>query len=369
MKERLVTIPNKELFEVTVKVTSFGNELQNQIKIMAEYLRLHEGAGLAANQVGWKNRVIVVEFDDDEKHAIPFQAFINPEIVECSDDTNLLEEGCLSVPQIELPVERALKIKLRAQNRAGKKIRLTAKGILARILQHEVDHLGGIIFTEHVSEKYFRDFPELKNLKIVFFGSGEFAVPVLKGLILLGFNPLIITEKGKPAGREQKIKPTPVAELCQLFQKKVIEIEDFTRLKTNISHPDLIFLADFGQKIPEDILKKARIAALNLHPSLLPLYRGAAPIPQAILADEKETGVTLIEMSSKIDQGPILAQIKTEILKNDTGAILENRLAILALKLLYQTLPFIVRGELKKTKQDDTKASYAKKLQKTDGGN
>jgi len=373
MKEQLVIIPNPKLFEVTQKVTSFDRKLKNQIALMEQFLKSHEGAGLAANQIGYDNRVIVIGFEDpqEKKNSIPFQVFINPEIVEYSEEKESLEEGCLSLPQIELPVERSLKIKFRGQNPLGKKIKLVARGVLARILQHETDHLNGIIFTEHVKEKFLGKNPNLKKLKIIFMGSGEFAAPILKGLILLGFNPLIITEKGKPAGREQKIKSTPVAELAQLFGKKIIEIEN---LKSDFRSPsfdfrafDLLICADFGQKIPEEILKLAKIAAINIHPSLLPKYRGAAPIPAMILEGEKETGVSIIRMTAEFDQGPILAQIKTEVYPTDNSLALENRLATLGVKLLYETIPLLAKRELREIAQDEKKATWAKKLQKTDG--
>lgn len=372
MQNLILTVPNPKLLEPTSKVGSFNNELLAQIELMTKVLRQDGlGVGLAANQLGFTNRVLITEFNDpDHKDTIPYQIFINPEIVSCSDETNVLDEGCLSVPPIELPVERAVKIKLKAQNEQGRKIKMTAKGLLARILQHEIDHLNGILFTDHARAKYLKDFPALKNLKIVFIGSDEFAEPILKGLILLGLNiSLIVTEAPKPAGRNRVTSSTVVSQVAKDFNKKVLETLD---IKNNINdiekiNPDIIILTDFGQLIPTEILDMPKFSAFNLHPSLLPKYRGATPIQSAILAGDEETGVSLMKMSSKFDTGPILAQAKVEILDDDTSQVLEKRLSVVGLKLLYTALPKIVAQKLREVPQDENEATYTHKFKKEDG--
>lgn len=370
--KQIVTVPNPKLREETLPVGSFNNaELTEQIKLMTRALRAENGVGLAANQLGFSNRVLMVEFDDpDKKDIIPYQVFVNPQIIEYSDETNCAEEGCLSVPPIELPVDRATKIKVKAQNEQGRQIKIAAKGLLARILQHETDHLNGILFTDRVREKFLQDFPELKTQKIIFIGSDEFAEPILKGMILLGLNiPLVITEAAKPAGRKQDIKPTAVSQLAQDFKKKVIETDDIKKQIDAIKKigPDLIILTDFGQLIPKEILALPRLGALNIHPSLLPKYRGATPIQTAILDGAKLTGVTLMRMSPEFDKGPILAQIEADIYDDDTAADLEKRLSVVAVKLLHEVLPKIVAKKLRELPQDNTQATYTKKFKKEDG--
>ena len=364
----IIIIPDKILSEVTQRVTSFEDEITSQIKGMRRILKSHDGAGLAANQIGVANRVIVVELEE-EKNSIPFQAFVNPEIVESSAEAESMEEGCLSVPQIELPVKRAKKIKIRFQDSEGKKRKLAAKGLLSRILQHEIDHLNGILFTDRIRKQYLFAHPELKNLKILFFGSGHFGADILKGLILLGLKIDIITEKGKPAGRHQIVKATPVAEIAKRFGKNYLEIESFSseRTRASITKADLIICADFGKKIPENILKLAKISAINLHPSLLPKYRGPTPIQTAILDGAKTTGATIIEMSPEIDKGTILAQVETKTSPTDNTLTLTARLSTLGLKLLFEALPLIAKKELKELAQDETKATLTHKFQKSDG--
>jgi len=370
----IVTVPNPKLLGPTQRVGPFdlnSNGLLDQIEKMTQALRAEGGVGLAANQLGYNNKVIVVEFNDpDGKDNVPYQIFINPEIVELSEERECLDEGCLSVPPIELPVERAKKVKLKAQNEHGRKIKITAKGLLARILQHETDHLNNILFTDRVREKYLKDFPEIKKQKILFIGSDKFAEPILKGMILLGLNiPLVISESPKLAGRDRIIRQTAVSQLALEFNKKLIETDN---IKKNIEaiktiKPDLIILTDFGQLIPPEILAIPRLGSLNLHPSLLPKYRGATPIQTAILKGDEETGVSLMRMTPKFDKGPILAQIKTEIYHDDTAEILRKRLSVEALKLLYEVLPKILAQKIREIPQDENQASYAHKFKKEDG--
>jgi methionyl-tRNA formyltransferase len=367
----IITVPNQKLFEVASKVTSFGHnskELKKQIEKMVEILRREGGVGLAANQLGYGNRVVVVEFKDTQKNQetteIPLTIFLNPEIIEYGKEWECLEEGCLSIPKIELEVERPSQIKIKYQDINGKKIKAAPKGLLARILQHEIDHLNGIIFTQRLREQFFQKFPEFKKLKIAFFGSGEFSSLILEGLILLGFNLNIYTENAKPAGRKRQTQPTAVAEVAKKFGQKYREISNFKFL---ISNCDLIICADFGQKIPSSILNQAKITAINIHPSLLPKYIGPSPIQTAILNGDKKTGVSIIKMTDKIDEGPLYAQMETEILADDTYPQLRDRLATLGLKLLVKTLPAIVRREIEPVKQDLTQATRTRKFTKADG--
>ena len=373
MRERsIVTVPNHLLYEVTLPVTFFNNGLEDQVTLMHKFLENYEGIGLAANQIGFKNQVLIVESkSEDSNISIPFQVFINPQIVECSPDRDFFEEGCLSVPQIELPVERSNKIKLKAKNLKGKRIRLKASGLLARVLQHEIDHLNGIIFTDRIKEKLFKDFPELKKTKIVFLGSGQFAVPILKGLYLLDLKPIVITEKSKPAGRNKIIKLSQVAKLVNDFKKKLIETENINddKIKKKIEEyqPDLIICADFGKKIPDNILNLSKKLSINIHPSLLPKYRGPSPIQTTILKGETETGVTIIKMTPEIDQGPIIAQAKTKILPSNNRPLLEEKLSMIGLKLLYNILPKLIRDKIEPIKQEKENISNTKKLTKKDG--
>jgi methionyl-tRNA formyltransferase len=373
-KQEIVTVPNQLLHEVTDKVTSFDNVLKNQAEVIKNILRQNSdnGIGLSANQLGGKERIFVTEFNDPEKkNIIPLTFFVNPQIVETGDETEILDEGCLSVPNIFLPTERSTKIKVRAQNLAGKFFKLTAKGLFARLIQHETDHLNGILFTDCVKVKLHQDYPDLKKLKMVFVGTGDFADLILEGLILLDFNiTAVVTEKPKPSGRGKILLDSPVAKIAQAFGKKLIETENIKtdETMTNIfNNIDLIILADFGQIIPEAILKLPKFGAIIVHQSLLPKYRGPSPIQTAILEGKKETGVSIIKMTPKIDEGPILKQEVVEIWPEDNSQSLKNRLANLGLKMLIKLIPKIQTGDIEEIPQDNSAATFTKKFTKAEG--
>lgn len=372
-KPSIITVPNNKLLKPTKKIASFNSELLSQAEQMKLFLRDNAdyGIGLAANQIGFDNQIFVAEFNDpEEKESIPLTFFINPKIVKLSDEKIIMEEGCLSVPKIFLPVERPEKVKIKAQDLNGKKFKLTAKGLLSRLIQHESDHLNGKIFTQLVKEKIENNFPKIKNLKIIFIGSGEFAEIILRGLILSGINiSLIITETPKRAGRDKNLISTFVSQIAQDFNKKYIETNNIALVAKEIGSikPDLIILSDFGQKISKEILEIPNIMSINIHPSLLPKYRGSTPIQSAILNGDSETGVTIMKMSEKIDTGEIIFQDKLEINKDDNAYSLKIRLANLGLKLLLDNLENLRANNFNLKKQNNKKATYTKKFKKDDG--
>lgn len=370
----IITVPNSLLRQVSKKVTVFDDTLKRQGQLMAQLLEEEDGVGLAATQIGLNNSVFVVEFKDPSgKKNIPLQFFVNPTIVESSTAEIQMNEGCLSVPKIELPITRSAKIKIKAQDLNGRKIKMAADGLLARIILHETDHLQGKVFTDHARAKLHQENPNLNNLKIVFIGTGEFSEMILRGLILLDLNIVkIITEKGKLAGRNRQICLSAVAQTAQTFKKPLIETEKISNLKTEIQklNPDLILLADFGQIIPEEILSIPKIAAINIHPSLLPKYRGPSPIATAILNGEKKTGVTIMKMAPKIDAGEILAQTEIELDEEDNTLSLRNLLANLSLKMLLEFLPKLQignLGDIEVISQNESQATYSHKFKKEDG--
>jgi peptide deformylase len=150
----IITVPHPTLNKHARKVTDFGKDTQTLIDDMVETLRAAPGVGLAAPQVGVLKNVIVVEFGDEEDDTIPPKLFtlINPEITRHSQETVIGTEGCLSVPNLVGDVERFETITVKGLNRQGKPMKVKAKGWLARIFQHEIDHLKGVVFTELASQ-------------------------------------------------------------------------------------------------------------------------------------------------------------------------------------------------------------------------
>lgn len=146
----IVTVPAPVLRRKARKVTEFGPELQNLVDDMVETMREAPGVGLAAPQVDSPLRVIVVEFGDEEDESVPLKLYtvINPEIVRSSEEMETGPEGCLSIPGFQGEVERMSEIVVKGQNRYGRPVRIKAVGWLARIFQHEIDHLDGVLFTD-----------------------------------------------------------------------------------------------------------------------------------------------------------------------------------------------------------------------------
>ena len=162
----IVTVPNDVLRRKTRKITAFDKELQKTIDDMVETMREAPGVGLAAPQVGLLDRLVVVEYEeDDEKEDSPKKLYVvvNPEIISSSEETEMGIEGCLSIPGLVGEVERSLEVVVRGQNRRGQPVKIKANGWLARIFQHEIDHLDGILYTDRAT-RVWKPAPEEENI-------------------------------------------------------------------------------------------------------------------------------------------------------------------------------------------------------------
>lgn len=206
-------------------------------------------------------------------------------------------------------------------------------------------------------------------MKIAFFGTPRFAQIVLEKLIDSPFRPqVVITAPDKKAGRGRKLQASPVKLSAQRFN---IEILQPKSLNSNLLTPfpkfDLAILVAYGKIIPRDILSIPRYGFINVHPSLLPKYRGPSPIQSAILTGEGKTGVTIMLLDEKVDHGPILAQQEVIIEENDTHASLIEKLGKLGANLLIETLPYYLDGSLKLQPQNHSLATLTKHVKKSDG--
>lgn len=203
----------------------------------------------------------------------------------------------------------------------------------------------------------------MKN-NFAFFGTDDFSVAVLEELKKTGFLPAcIVTMPDRPKGRGLALTPSPVKLWAQekkiaVLQPKKLDQEISTLLQSMIV--ECLVVASYGKIIPKAILEIPKCGTLNLHPSLLPKYRGATPIESQILADEKEVGVSVILMDEQVDHGAILAQRKIATKSRKIFAAEGG-------KLLAETIPKWLAGEIKAVPQDETKATYTKKLTKKDG--
>lgn len=206
------------------------------------------------------------------------------------------------------------------------------------------------------------------RIKIIFFGTSDFAIPALRALVEYGYDiAAVVTNPDEPAGRGEKIASPPVKIFAEqlgifVFQPEKLEMEKW---KSEIPEADIFIIAAYGKIIPKNILEIPKFGTLNIHPSLLPRWRGPSPIQYAILNGDEKTGVIIMLVDEKMDHGPILAKQELAI-----GKIcyqeLHDTLSRLGADLLVDTLPKWLRGEITPVPQDDIKTTYSKMIKKND---
>ncbi|GKW44920.1 methionyl-tRNA formyltransferase [Planococcus sp. NCCP-2050] len=203
--------------------------------------------------------------------------------------------------------------------------------------------------------------------KIVFMGTPAFSAPILRMLVEEGYEVIsVVTQPDRPVGRKKVLTPTPVKEEAlrlglPVYQPEKLKNPDELQVVLDLK-PDLIVTAAFGQILPTAILEAPKLGAINVHASLLPAYRGGAPIHQAIIDGQTQTGVTIMYMVDRLDAGDIISQTAVEIGKTDhTGSMFE-KLSAAGTQLLKETLPSIVEGTNKRIPQDEEKVTFARNI-------
>ncbi|HSX42332.1 MAG TPA: methionyl-tRNA formyltransferase [Candidatus Saccharimonadales bacterium] len=353
-------------------VTVFDEELKKEAAEMLKAMKSHDGLGLAGVQVGLDKRLIVMGYEPKDAHdelpRIPEQALVNPKVLKFSKEKETMTEGCLSLPGLELPVERSAGVTVAAQNLDGKPVTIKAKGIFARILQHEIDHINGILFTDYALE--LNKLENYQFAKIVFLGSDDFSNVIFNALIDAKQTVMAaITETAKRAGRGNETTEPVVKTNAEQAGIAVFQPDDKPELTKIIQQlkPDLLVLASYGKILPAEALVVPKYGSLNIHPSLLPKYRGATPIQTAILSGDKETGVTIMTMEPKVDAGGVVAQEKLVIAETDDFPTLKNKAAELGAKLLLKNLPVYLSGQAKIQPQNEQAVTGTTKLTKEMG--
>ena len=203
--------------------------------------------------------------------------------------------------------------------------------------------------------------------KIVFMGTPDFAIPSLEILLNHGFPVIaVVSQPDRPKGRGRKLIPPPVKVAAEkygipVFQPERVRDDTFIELFKKLS-PDMVALAAFGQIIPKAILDVPPLGCLNVHPSLLPKYRGAAPINWSLINGDSKTGVTIMLMDEGMDTGDILLQEETEIDSEEVYDELHDRLSFMGAELLLKALENVVAGTVSPRQQDSLGATYAPKL-------
>lgn len=216
------------------------------------------------------------------------------------------------------------------------------------------------------------DSDAVANARLGFAGTPEFAAVALRHLLAAGVKPeLVLTQPDRPAGRGRKLRASAVKSLAldegllveqpkSLKSSETVESLELHRL-------DILIVAAYGLLLPQAVLDAPRLGCVNIHASLLPRWRGAAPIVWAIAEGDAASGVCLMQMEAGLDTGPVLAEQQTPIRDDETAADLHDRLAQLGGNLLVHALPDLLQGNLPVAAQDDTQATYARKLVREDG--
>jgi methionyl-tRNA formyltransferase len=209
-------------------------------------------------------------------------------------------------------------------------------------------------------------------VRIVFAGTPEFAERALAALIEAGHEvALVLTQPDRPSGRGLRATQTPVKRLAgahgiEVYQPESLRARD-SAAPIALAAPEVIVVAAYGLILPQPVLELAPLGALNIHASLLPRWRGAAPIQRAIMAGDAQTGITIMQMDSGLDTGPMLMQRAIPIAEDDDAGSLHDKLAALGAELIVAALDALPRGALHATPQPTTGISYAHKLGKPDG--
>lgn len=207
-------------------------------------------------------------------------------------------------------------------------------------------------------------------MKIIFLGTPEFGAINLRRMVEAGYKPeLVITAPDRPAGRGQKMKESTVSKVAAELNLRVAKPDKLSDLTDEIKEisPSLMVVAAYGQYIPGKIIEISQFGILNVHPSLLPKYRGSSPIQYAILNGDKRSGTTIILINKEMDKGDILAQEEIELSKDETYLSLFEKLTPIGADLLVQTIPRWLKGEITPVKQKEIDASYSKLLTRQDG--
>jgi len=207
-------------------------------------------------------------------------------------------------------------------------------------------------------------------MKIIFMGTPEFGSVILSRMVEKNYKPtLVITNPDKPSGRGKKITESDVSKTAKDYNLPLLKPEKVADISDEIKKidPDLIVIAAYGQYIPAWMIDIPKYKVLNIHPSLLPKYRGPSPIQYAILNGDRKTGVTIMLINEEMDKGDILSQREYKLTGKETYQELLPILASIGADLLIETIPRWIEGKIKSVKQDESKAIYSKILTKYDG--
>ena len=359
-------------------IERFDESLVEEARRMGKLMNDALGIGLAATQVGVMHRLLVYRVDPDA----PVAALVNPVLEWSGEERETMEEGCLSLPGVLVEVERPIRVRVRAQDERGDDMVIEAAGLEARVLQHEMDHLDGVLILDRTSrdqrKQAMRAMREASAPRPsasaprppAACGPSTSAPRASRPRCSSGWRraphrpALVITRPDAPRGRGRKLAAPPVADTArelgiELAQPERLHDEEMLA-RIAAAEPEVLCVCAYGALIREPLLSAYEL--LNVHPSLLPRWRGAAPVERAIMAGDEETGVSIMRLVAELDAGPVCLQGREPIHADDDYGTLAARLERLGGDLLVRALderpPF--------TEQDDALVTYAHKIEARD---
>ena len=372
----IVLYPDPVLLRPTSAVEVVDGKIRTLVEDMRDTLYAAPGIGLAANQIGVGLRVFIVNLTAGEQDS-ELHVFVNPEIRD-EQGSEVGEEGCLSFPDVLLDVPRAPRVTVEALDLDGKSFEVTADGLMARVMLHEIEHLDGQTFLRNVSslkrELVKRQIK--KRIKagewVAFLGTPAVAVPFLDALIDADHEvDPVVSRPDRPVGRSGRPQAPPVKERALERGRSVLQPRGargpaFAET-LRAADLDVLVVVAYGRMLPRAVLDIARHGAVNVHFSLLPLYRGAAPVQWALARGEVVTGVCTMRLDEGMDTGDVLGCAKVEIVPGEHAPSLHRRLVDAGTGLLIETLELLRTGRARPMPQDHDAATYAPLLSREDG--
>ena len=377
----ILLVPNEVLRLKAQKLTKITKEDINIAHQMMNTMIKAPGVGLAANQVGILKQIVTINFEDKENNKKANYILFNPSIIEYSEEKTIMEEGCLSLPEQYADVERPKQIIVEYTDENEKLIKREIDGYEARILQHEIDHLSGKLFVDYLSSLkrniLIKKVKKLQNLKkkmndkkIIFMGTPHIAAQHLQYLIDNSLNIVgVFTQPPRKKNRGMHIEESPVHQIAKKINLKTFypnSIDYSVIEKIKSLNPDIIIVVAYGIILPSQFLNIPKFGCINIHVSLLPRWRGAAPIEHALLAGDAKTGISVIKISPKLDAGDILYQESLKISEDMYSDELTSALTNLGKRTMLEVLPIIFEKNISSNKQDSNKVTYAKKFTSND---
>ena len=390
---KVITFGDPVLRSRASEVREFGPELAAEADRMIAIMRDAMGVGLAATQLGALRRMLVFQAGPD---ATP-TAIANPVLEWSSDELATAAEGCLSLPRVIVDVERPLYVRVTGADTTGEPILIEASGLEARVLQHEIDHLDGVLILDRTEREQrkgamraLREGTELRPghrrrrrrrerrerrgerggmssgpARLAYLGTSDFAATILRRLAAGSSKPaLVVTPPDRRRGRGRRLAPPPAAATAVELGLDLHQTADVNAPESlaalDDAGIDLGLVCAFGQFLKPPLLE--RIELLNVHPSLLPRWRGAAPIERAIMAGDERTGVAIIRVTEELDAGPVALCEEIAIEPGDDYGSLSSELAELGGELAVRALALRAGGELRFTDQDEAAMTYAEKI-------